>query len=139
LARRDFSSAELRERLQGQGFDPALVAAALAELVAEHAIDDVRYAQNYVSSHANRGQGPVRITASLKALGLPAELIDAALEHGPDWGAIARQVRVRKFGAGEPGSWAERSRQARFLQYRGFSSDHIRAALGPDLTAEESL
>jgi regulatory protein len=138
LARRDFSSAELRERLQGQGFDPALVAAALAELVAEHAIDDPRYAQNYVSSHANRGQGPVRIAASLKALGFPAELIDAALEHGPDWRALARRVRARKFGIGEPGSSAERGRQARFLQYRGFSSDHIRAALGPDLTAEES-
>ncbi len=137
LARRDYSSAELRERLQERGFDPAVVAAAVAELVAERAIDDARYTEHYVSSHANLGQGPVRIAAGLKALGLPAALIDAALGCGPDWSALARQVRARKFGAGEPESWAERGRQARFLQYRGFSSDHIRAALGPDLSAEE--
>jgi regulatory protein len=137
LARRDYPSTELRERLQRHGFDPSLVAAVLAELVAEHALDDARYAQNYVAHHASRGQGPVRIAADLRGLGLPAELIDAALESGPDWPSLARQARVRKFGPGEPGSWAERARQARFLQYRGFSSDHIRSALGRDFTPEE--
>jgi SOS response regulatory protein OraA/RecX len=29
-----------------------------------------------------------------------------------------------------PGDYHERAKQARFLQYRGFSSDQIRAALG---------
>jgi len=137
LARRDHPSTQLRERLQQQGFDPALVAATLAELVAERALDDQRYAQNYVAYHASRGQGPVRIAADLKGLGLPAELIDAALDSGPDWRSLARRARDRKFGPGEPGSWGERARQARFLQYRGFSSDHIRSALGRDLTPEE--
>ncbi|MGH8149776.1 MAG: regulatory protein RecX [Steroidobacteraceae bacterium] len=117
--------------------DSALVTTALAELTAEHALDDARYAGNYVAYHAARGQGPVRIAADLKALGLPGELIDSALEAGPDWRALARQARVRKFGPDAPGNWAEKGRQARFLQYRGFSSDHIRSALGPDFTAEE--
>jgi regulatory protein len=137
LARRDLPTAELRKRLAEKGFDPALVAAALAQLTAEHALDDARYAQNYVAYHAARGQGPVRIAADLRALGLPAELIDDALDTGPDWRALARQARVRKFGPDEPGSWAEKGRQGRFLQYRGFSSDHIRSALGPDFTPEE--
>jgi SOS response regulatory protein OraA/RecX len=30
-----------------------------------------------------------------------------------------------------PGDYAVRARQARFLQYRGFSNEQIRAALGP--------
>ncbi len=137
LARRDFSSAALRERLERQGFDPALVAAALAELTAERALDDARYARNFVLYHANRGQGPVRIAADLAAQGLSGGLIDAALESGADWGALAQQVRVRKFGADEPESRAEMDRQARFLQYRGFSADHIRSALGPDYTPEQ--
>ncbi len=137
LAHHDFSSAALRERLERQGFDPALVAAALAELAAEHALDDARYARNYVAYHAGRGQGPARIAADLEALGVPAELIDAALESGPDWGALARQARAHRFGADLPESPAERGRQARFLQYRGFSSDHIRSVLGPDFTPEE--
>jgi regulatory protein len=137
LARRDYPSTELSERLRRQGFDAPLVAATLAELVAERALDDARYAQNYVTYHAGRGQGPMRIAADLKGLGLPAELIDAALDSGPDWRLLARQARARKFGPAEPGSWSERARQARFLQYRGFSSDHIRSALGRDVTSEE--
>jgi len=42
-------------------------------------------------------------------------------------------VRIRKFGLSPPESWEERGRQARFLQYRGFSSDDIGAAFGGEL------
>ncbi len=132
LARRDFASAELRRRLLERGFEAAAVAAAVADLIAERLLDDARFAQSYVTYHAGRGQGPARISADLGALGLPAGLIDAALETGPDWRALAREVRTRKFGADPPEVWAEKARQARFLQYRGFSSDHIRFALGSD-------
>ena len=55
-------------------------------------------------------------------------LAEAALADGPDWAALARQVRQGRFGARPPADWREKARQARFLQYRGFSSDHIRAA-----------
>jgi regulatory protein len=41
-------------------------------------------------------------------------------------------VRRAKFGLQIPTSWVQRARQARFLQYRGFSSDHIRSATGAD-------
>jgi regulatory protein len=137
LARRDLPSEALRERLEERGFSAALVTAVLADLLAGHALDDARYARNYVAYHANRGQGPTRIAAALKALGIPAELIDTALQSGPDWPAVARQVRLRKFGSVPPESWAEKARQARFLQYRGFSSDHIRSVLGPHFSPEE--
>jgi regulatory protein len=138
LARRDFATGELRAKLERQGFDRVAAEAAVAELVEEHALDDVRYARNYVGYHAGRGQGPVRIGADLRALELPAELIETALAEGPDWRAVAREVRIRKFGADQAQSgdkaadWAHKARQARFLQYRGFSSDHIRSALGAD-------
>ncbi|HEY8052400.1 MAG TPA: regulatory protein RecX [Steroidobacteraceae bacterium] len=135
LARRDFAQLELHEKLTSRGFDAATVALVLAELARERLLDDERYAQNYVSFHARRGQGPVRIAADLRQLGLPGDLIEAALASGPDWHALARTARIAKFGAKPPDSWPEKARQARFLQYRGFSSDHIRTATGaaPDL------
>ena len=105
----------------------------MAELIEERALDDSRYASNFVSYQAGRGHGPLRISAELKAVELPTELIDAALRAGPDWRAAARDVRARKFGAALPSDWTEKARQARFLQYRGFSSDHIRSALDADL------
>ena len=132
LARRDLPSGELRERLSARGFGTEATAAALAALAAEGALNDVRYAHNYVAYHAGRGRGPIRIGADLRARGMPPELIEAALESGPDWRALAAGARARRFGKPAPASWRERARQARFLQYRGFSADHIRAATGAD-------
>ena len=74
----------------------------------------------------------MRIRQELAAAGIPGALIDDALADGPDFVAICRELRVRRFGAEPPASWAEKGRQARFLQYRGFSSDHIRLAMGHD-------
>jgi len=137
LARRDFATSELARKLAAQGYDRALSAAIVAELAGERLVDDARFSENYVAYHANRGHGPARIAVDLQALGLPSDLIDTALAAGPDWRARAQAVRIRKFGAGPPQTWPEKSRQARFLQSRGFSSDHIRAALGTDFNLED--
>ncbi len=132
LARRDFASNELREKLESHGYDPDVTAGVVAELSGRHVLDDGRYAENYVAYHSKRGQGPVRIAADLRALGVPAELIEGALAAGPDWRALAQEVRRRKFGPEPPQKWSEKARQARFLQYRGFSADHIRSAVSAD-------
>ena len=136
LARRDFATAELRGKLYSKGFDADIAAAVIAELTAEGVLNDERYAQNYVAYHAARGHGPVRIAAELRRRALAAAVVDAALGGGPDWTALARKARSARFGRQPPAGWAERARQARFLQYRGFSSDHIRAATGADPDVE---
>ena len=132
LARRDFASGELVQKLGSQGYDAALAAAVVADLIEARMLDDARYAENYVAYHSGRGHGPVRIGADLRSMGVAADLIEAALATGPNWRELARAIRVRKFGAEPPAEWTEKTRQARFLQYRGFSSDHIRAATGAD-------
>ncbi len=132
LARRDFANGELHARLTARGFEAPAATEALAVLAAQGVLSDERYAHNYVAYHAGRGQGPIRIAAELRARGLAQPLIDTALASGPDWRALAGAARVRRFGKAAPASWKERARQARFLQYRGFSADHIRAATGTD-------
>ena len=132
LARRDFACGELGAKLRERGFDPAVVLELIEALRHRRLLDDGRYAGNFVRYHSARGQGPVRIRRDLEAVSVDAELIEVALEAVPDWGALARQVRRRRFGAKPPELWREKGRQARFLQYRGFSNDHIRTALGPD-------
>jgi regulatory protein len=133
LARRDWLTGELGAELLAAGTDPQATAGVIAELVRERLLNDGRYVEHYVASRAERGQGPLRIMADLGSLRVPRELIEAVLEAGPDWRALAGAVRRRKFGVAPPDSMAEKARQARFLQYRGFSSDHIRAATGADL------
>ena len=137
LSRRDFATTELVGKLLGQGYAEGPAEEVVAELAAERLLDDERYAANYVAWHASRGQGPVRIRQDLLAAGLPGEQVAQALDSGPDFAALCRETRARRFGAELPADWKERARQARFLQYRGFSSDHIRSAFGPDFDPEE--
>jgi regulatory protein len=136
LARREFCSIELGEKLAAQGYQPDTVRAALEDLIERRYLDDERYARQFVTVHAGRGQGPQRIRRELAALGLPAALIDTQLESQGDWAALARQVLSRRFGAKPPRGWPDKARRMRFLQYRGFSNDHIRSALGAEATGE---
>jgi regulatory protein len=132
LARRDYFGTELAAKLQARGFAADATVAVLATLTAERLLDDARCAERFVAYRAERGQGPLRIGRDLRAHGAADALIEAALAGGPDWRALAARVRRRKFGATLPSGWAERARQARFLQYRGFSADDIRAATGAE-------
>jgi len=136
LARRDFATQELAARLSERGFDAPIVAQIIAALCARRALDDARFAGHFVAYRAARGQGPVRIERALADLGVATVHIEAALAEGPDWRSLAAEARRRRFGATVPLLWTERSRQARFLQYRGFSADHIRSALVSEDTAD---
>jgi regulatory protein len=133
LARRDYCASELEQVLRAQGFGPEAASQVLLELSERGFINDERYAQQYVALHAERGYGPLRIERELSERGLGPSLIEAALGSGEDWARRAREQRIRRFGLEVPADWPGRARQARFLQYRGFSNDHIRAALGSEV------
>jgi len=133
LARREHSTEELTRKLRSKGYPEELVEAVVAKLHGKKLVSNDRFASSFVHHHAQRGQGPVRIRAELKRQGIADELIHTQLDGTEvDWVARAVAVRRRKFGAGRPRNLAERAKQARFLQYRGFSSDQIRAALQSD-------
>jgi regulatory protein len=131
LARRDYPSAQLLRKLTEAGYEPEAAQGGIELLQAERAIDDARYVERYVAFHAARGHGPVRIRHDLSALGMAAALYEPALQ-AEAWPERASDTRRRKFGAELPSEWREKVRQSKFLQYRGFSSDHIRLALGKD-------
>ena len=133
MARRDYACGELTGKLRERGYDPGVVQQLIHALRERRLLNDERYAGHFVQYHLARGQGPQRIRRDLEAFDVDGALIAAALAAVPDWSAVARDVRRRRFGAEPPTEWAEKGRQARFLQYRGFSNDHIRSALGPDL------
>ena len=87
-------------------------------------VNDERYGQNFVAYRARRGHGPARIRNHLQKSGLTRAAIDDAVkgEEAPDFLALARATRARKFGPDIPKDRKERAKQARFLQYRGFSN-----------------
>lgn len=133
LARREHSRAELVRKLGERGVPRELVDPVLDSLAARRLQSDQRYAEALVTSRAGRGQGPLRIRRELAERGVAGPLIEAALEEaGQDWSELARATRRRRFGVDPPAEWNERVRQSRFLEYRGFSSEQIRFALGGD-------
>jgi regulatory protein len=129
LLRRDYASGELGQALMQRGGAPAEIESLIDELREDGMLDDARFVANFVRQRSERGQGPVRIAMELRSRQLSEELIDLGLAV-IDWADRARYARQRKFGASQPLARVERARQARFLQYRGFSADHIRTALG---------
>ena len=94
--------------------------------------DDRRFVENFVHVAYHQGKGPVRIRAELAGRGVDRALVDEVLdERGEDWArSRARGPAERKFGTELPRQFAEKARQMRFLQYRGFDvAIQVRAAM----------
>jgi regulatory protein len=133
LARRDYASEDLRRKLLDKGYDPTAVAGVIERLCSEKLVDDRRYVESFVSYRAARGQGPHRVRADLRKIGLEGEIVEQGLTAYGDWIADLRRARQKKFGAQLPTLYADKQRQARFLGYRGFTGAQIRVALGFDM------
>jgi regulatory protein len=130
LARREHSARELRHKLGARGIEPEVAAAAVDALAREGLQSDQRFAESYARVRAERGCGPERIRGELRERGVEDELIREQLDAlAVDWRERAEQVRAKRFGADKPRDWKERARQARFLQYRGFGAEQVRALL----------
>jgi len=68
----------------------------------------------------------------LQEKGIAEEAIERWLDTGSaEWLNEIRRVHRQKFGGRAPKSLSERAKQARFLQYRGFTFDQIQQALNP--------
>ena len=130
LARREHGVAELEKKLAASGFEADVAADAVHQLREEGLQSDRRFAESLVQSRINQGKGPLRIQADLGERGIPAALSDEIIAAAaPDWYALAKDVRSKKFGTEAPSDFKEKARQMRFLQYRGFGPDQIQAAV----------
>ena len=130
LARREHSRLELERKLTARGHGSAKVHELLDVLESDGSLCNRRFADSYVHSRSNRGDGPIKIRHQLQARGLDASVIEAAIDTcSHDWHALAVAAREKRFGSALPSSFSERARQTRFLTQRGFSNEQIRAAL----------
>ena len=131
-SRRDYTAAELTDKLRDRGFDADTIAGALDDLRARGVVNDARVAAAFVrTASAVKGRGRIRIARELKARGVSAETISAALDHVPredELASIRRILNRKKWTPGAP--LAARQRMFRHLLGRGFPADLIGKALG---------
>ena len=130
LARREHSRDELIRKLEKAGFQPNATVDAIEQLKKDGLQSDSRFVEAFVESRVNQGKGPTRIRADLRERGVRDAVIDEGLTTVVvDWYELARSTRVKKFGAEQPLEFKDKARQMRFLQYRGFETDHIQTAV----------
>lgn len=133
LASREHSRLQLFRKLTSRDFSPEDVNPILDQLAQEGLQSDARFAESFVRSKADRGQGPIRIAAELREHGINDAMVADYLDATDSaWYELARKVREKRFGADLPEDYATRSKQARFLQYRGFNAEQVRVALGQE-------
>ncbi len=136
LSRREHSRAELAAKLGRRDYPHAVIIDVLDRLVAEGLQSDARFAEHFTHVRLRRGQGMVRIRAELRERGVDEALIVQALaEVEQDWMTALREAHRKRFGQ-LPQDARERARQARFLYYRGFTSDQVQRLFRDELRDE---
>jgi regulatory protein len=124
LARREYSRAELRDRLLATGAGRDECESVLDELAALGFLSDARFAQAVVRQKQG-GYSRRAIAGTLKQKGVGAEAAEAALaDHPIDDAAALVALWRRRFGRA-PADEREKARQVRFLQSRGFGLSSI--------------
>ncbi|WP_110648068.1 regulatory protein RecX [Salinicola peritrichatus] len=129
LARREYSRAELIQRLGAKGVEPAAIDATLKALAEEGLQSDARFAEVFVRSRIALGHGPLKIRVELGQRGIADSLMTPAFEaEAPDWRKLACLALAKRFDG--PGATPrERAKRERFLAGRGFEFDQVRYAM----------
>jgi regulatory protein len=125
LARREHSRTELARKLAPHADDSMEIDGVLDYLESRGWLSERRLVEQVV--HARRRRfGARRIERELLDKGISEDSVAAALPELKE-GELeaARAVWLKKFGGRQPGRPAERARQVRFLQGRGFDLDVI--------------
>jgi len=129
LARREHSRRELSRKLAARSFEASQFNPILDELEAEGLLSDERFAESFVRSRLENGQGPLKIRAELSERGVTGVIVDQALDLEDDeWLSHCERAWARRFGQA-PEDRREWARQARFLTNRGFSGDIVARVL----------
>jgi len=128
LARRDYATRELEQKLVQRGAKAAAAAQVVDALVAEGLMNDARFAENYCRLKVAGGQGAQRLRAGLRQRGVDEALVDQALAaYAGDWEDAALAFVGRR--AGDLADEKERARLYRAGLRRGFSHEQVMRAI----------
>ncbi|MFT5659157.1 MAG: regulatory protein [Gammaproteobacteria bacterium] len=126
LARREHSADELRQKLKLREFDDEEIELAMESLQRDNLQSDSRFTESYINHRIRAGLGPVKISLELRQRGVAEDLINDYLARlTVDWGELLERQRIKKYGDEIPIDYAQKMKQARFLQNRGFSPESV--------------
>jgi regulatory protein len=96
LARRPWTRADLTRRLVRRGAPGNVAAAVVTDLTTRGYLDDAAYARQWVETRSVRGYGAARLRAELRARGVDAAVVHAAIGGLAPDAALARAVALAR-------------------------------------------
>jgi len=129
LSMREHSEFELRQKLAAKEYDLLVCETQLQVFIERNLQSDQRYLESYVRTAYIKGKGPQFIRQTLKQHNIEGAHVSEHLKgEDYDWHSSAIEVRKKRFGEDPPVDFADKQKQMRFLQYRGFEQDQINTA-----------
>ena len=130
LMSREYTMQQLKDKLR-QGFYPEEIIEEAVEYVASfHYIDDLRYAEDYITGHEDK-RSRKRIEQDLLGKGISREILEQAWQQWEEKGGelneetMIRKLLEKKHFDGETADWKERQRMYAYLMRKGFSASEI--------------
>ena len=127
LTRRAHARLELGRKLTKKQHPPEAVEAALQRLEARGLIDDRRFAEQYATVRAARGQGPARLVKDLRAQGVDPPVAEESVRRALEDEGFTPEIEARAVAAkrarqlGDLPPLVRKRRLLAFLARRGYS------------------
>ncbi|MBR1771730.1 MAG: regulatory protein RecX [Lachnospiraceae bacterium] len=134
LLQREYTTAQLREKLVQGHYPPACIEEAMAYVASYHYTDDVRYAVQYITLQEEK-RSRRRIEQDLAGKGIARDVIEEAFAAWEAQGgqqdeeAMIRSLLAKRKFDPQQADYAECRKQAAFLAGKGFSAEKIREIL----------
>ena len=126
LSRRDYSEAQLRQRLLRLGGDMATVQQVINWCKDNAYLSEQRFVDMLVRSRANRGYGLNYIIQECKQQHiLPQQVHQCVAALNIDWFTRASEVYHKKFQGAPVADYKEKSKRIAYMLRRGFSHEQI--------------
>jgi regulatory protein len=130
LARRPYSTAEIRRKLESRHVPPTVIDEVMAKLARLDYVNDQAFAEFWVENRERfRPRGPRALRYELRQKGIPDDIVEAVLDEFDEHASAyqAAQARARRLR----GLTAEqfRTKLGAFLVQRGFGYDTVREVI----------
>ena len=134
LARRELSTAQIRDRLKQRGFTRGAIDEAVSRLTSNGSLDDARVARAVARTRAHvKRQGRQRVARELALIGIPDQITEAALSDvfgDLDEAALLEQALERRLrGRISLADPASRRRIVAALVRQGFAPGAVMRAM----------
>lgn len=130
LSHREHAAKELANKLKLKGYPENEIALTIKRLQEIHYLNDARFAEIFVRNKVNKPLGVNRILQELLQKGINSTLAKETISNAEaDWFELAKALKIRRFGEETTNDFKEKSKQSRYLQYRGFNFDEIQYAI----------